>query len=325
MKFEELKINLKQSIDTSYMLCGVDEYLLSTSYDLILKYSNVEFQDLNVIRFTEGVVDCVDVVRALDTMPVFSNKKVVYIDLRMSKKSELKNTKTLNEYLKNPNPMAILIINIGANEDDFGIDKKLMQIVDCNRLDTKIVEAKINSIMRSYNKIIEPDACKLLMEYCLFDLAKIIVECNKLVAFVGSRIEIKETDIKEIVTRSLEYQVFELTEALAKKNSTVVYNILSDMRAKKDEYKMLPALIYSHFRRLFHVSLNQGASNFEIAKMLGVKEYAIKMTQNQVKLFSKSSLKKINELCANIDYDLKQSNISMDNAIELIVLSILNM
>ena len=325
MKFEELKVNLKQKINTSYLLYGVDEYLLSVSYDLILKYSNVEFQDLNVIRFTEGNVDCVDVVRALDTMPVFSDKKVVYIDLRMSKKSDIKNLKVLNEYLNNPNDLAILIVNTGSNDEDFGIDKKLITGVDCSRLDIKIVEAKINAIMRTHNKTIDNDACKLLIEYCLGDLAKIIVECDKLIAYVGTKSSIQKSDITQIVTRSLEYQVFELTDALAKKNSTVVYNIISDMQAKKEEYKMLPALIYSHFRRLFHVSLNSGVSNLEVAKMLGVKEYAIKMTQNQVKLFTKSSLKKINELCANVDYELKQSNISLENAIELIVLSILNM
>jgi DNA polymerase-3 subunit delta len=159
----------------------------------------------------------------------------------------------------------------------------------------------------------------------LCDLAKIIIECDKIIAYVGDRETITSNDIQEIVTRSIEYKIFELTENLAKKDSSKVYAILNDLQAKKDEYKMLPALIYAHFRRLFHVALNQNLTNFEISKMLGVKEYAIKMTQSQIKLFSKSGLKKINEMCANLDYDLKQSNISLDNAIELMVLSILNL
>ena len=324
MKFEELKSNLKQEIFTGYILEGIDEYLLSTSYDLIVKYSNIEFADLNIIKFTEGVIDCADVVRALDTMPVFSNKKMVYLDLRMSKKSELKNVKILNDYLSNPNPYAILVVNLGANEDDFGIGRKNISYVDCSRLDLKIVEAKINAILKSRDKAIVPSAAKLLMEYCLGDLAKIIVECEKLIAYVGDRGQISERDIEEIVTRSLEYRVFELTEALAKKNSSVVYSILDDLKSKKDEYKMLPALIYSHFRRLFHIALNQGSTNAEIARLLGVKEYAIKMSQTQIKLFTKSSLKKINEMCAQLDFDLKQSNISVENSVDLLILFILN-
>ena len=325
MKFEELKLSLKEKINYVYVLSGVDEYLLSSSYNLICKYSGVVYEDLNIIQFSEGVIDCDDVVRALNTMPVFSDKKIVYLDLRMSKKSELKNVKKLNDYLESPNDMAILVVNLGASDEDFGLEKKLLNFVDCNRLDIKIVQAKINAVLKGHGKAIESSAMVLLIEYCLGDLAKILVECSKLVAFVGERETISSSDIKEIVTRSVEYQIFELTESLAKKNSTRVFAILQELKAKKDEYKMLPALIYSHFRRLFQVSLNQKISNAEIAKMLGIKESAVKMTQNQVKLFSKSALKKINKLCTDLDYDLKQSNISLENAIDLIVLSILNM
>lgn len=325
MKFEDLKSSLKSGSKPAYMLVGVDEYLLTSSYNLIIKYSSIEIPDLNIIKFVEGVMDCVDIVRALNTLPVFSDKKVVYIDLRMAKKSDFKNVKVLNEYLSSPNMSAILIINIGSNDDDFGVEKSGLEIVDCNRLDEKIVKAKILATLKGYNKTISDSAVSKLIEYCLCDLSKILVECEKLVAFVGDRTEIQEKDIEEIVTRSIEYQVFELTDALAKKNSSKVYTILKDMESKKDEYKMLPALIFSHFRRLFHVAINQGLSNLEISKMLGVKEYAVKMSMSQARLFSKSALKKINELCADVDFDLKTSNISLNNAIELIVLSILNL
>jgi len=96
------------------------------------------------------------------------------------------------------------------------------------------------------------------------------------------------------------------------------------MKAKKDEYRTLPALIYSHFRRLFMVSLNREMNRGELSRLLGIKEYAVKMTLAQVDYFSKSALKKINELCTKLDYDLKQSNVSIDNAINLLVLEILN-
>lgn len=325
MKFEELKASVSKCCKGAYLLSGVDEFLLSTSYNLIVKYANILYEDLNIIKFAEGVIDCVDVVRALDTMPVFSDKKIVYLDLRMARKSEVKNIKVINEYLQSPNPMAILIVNLGANDEDFGLEQRYLELVDCNKLDIKIIQAKIIATLKAKGKTIDAEACNVLMDYCLCDLAKILVECEKLVAYVGDRNNIIKSDVQEIVTRSIEYQIFELTDALAKKNNVKVYTILGDLEAKKDEYKMLPALIYSHFRRLFHIALNQGVSNFEIAKMLGIKEYAVKMSQQQANLFSKSSLKKINELCARLDYDLKQSNTSLKNAVELIVLTILNL
>ena len=72
------------------------------------------------------------------------------------------------------------------------------------------------------------------------------------------------------------------------------------------------------------VALNQDKNRMELSKLLGVKEYAVKMSMQQAGLFSKSQLKKINELLSQVDFDLKQSNMSIDNAVGLIVLKILN-
>ena len=220
--------------------------------------------------------------------------------------------------------MAVLVVNIGDN-DAINFDKNNITQVDCGRLDYKFVSLKIKAVVNAKNKTIGDSAIKLIFDYSLGDLAKIMLDIDKLVAFLGDKQEITVTDVKEVVSQSLEYKIFELTEALSKKDSNKVFAIINDMKGKKEEYKTLPALIYSHFRRLFMVSLNKTNTNLELSKMLGVKEYAIKMTQNQVKLFSKSSLKKINDLCAKLDFDLKQSNISVDNYINLLVLTILNM
>ena len=206
IKFEDLKGCLKQKIGTVYLLSGIDEYLLSSAYKMIVKASELEVEDLNLIKFAEGVIDCNDIVRACETMPVFSNKKIVYLDLRLAKKTELKNVKLLNDYINNANPTTVLIINTGANDDDFGLDKKALELVDCNRLDIKFVEAKVNSVLRAKQKSISQSALKMLIEYCLGDMAKIMVETDKLVSFIGGRVEIQNSDIEEIVTRSIEYR-----------------------------------------------------------------------------------------------------------------------
>lgn len=322
MKFEELKNNLKSKIEPAYLLMGVDEFLLSSAYNLIVKYSGMQMEDLNLIKFGEGIIDMKDVVRALNTLPVFCDKKIVYLDIRMSKLNELKNIKDLQEYLECPNMSSVLIVNLGSNDIKF-IDKNI-ESIDCNRLGINIVSLKIKQIANMSNKNISEETIKLLYDYALGDLAKITVELNKLISYVGDKDSIEISDIKELVTPSLEYQVFELTDALAKKNSIKVYQIISDMKAKKDEFRTLPAIIFSHFRRLFMVALNQDKNRMELSKLLGVKEYAVKMSMQQAGLFSKSQLKKINELLSQVDFDLKQSNMSIDNAVGLIVLKILN-
>lgn len=324
MKFEELKNSLKSNIACGYYLFGVDEFLLTSAYKLIVKYSSITMPELNIIKFSEGVIDFEDVVRALETMPLFDNKKLVYLDLRMAKKSELKNIDSLESYLKSPNKMSILVVNMGDNDINV-INKNLLTIVDCGRLDYKIVSLKIKAVLSAKGKSINDFATKLLFDYAIGDLAKIMLDIDKLVAYVGERNEITVDDIKTLVTQSLEYKIFELTDALSKKDGNKVYAIIDDMKGKKEEYKTLPALIYAHFRRLFMVALNKDTGSYELAQMLGIKEFAVKMTQKQVGLFSKSSLKKINDLCSKLDFDLKQSNISIDNYISVLILTILNL
>ena len=51
---------------------------------------------------------------------------------------------------------------------------------------------------------------------------------------------------------------------------------------------------------------------------------AFKVTHGNFHTLIFSQLKKINELCNKVDYDLKQSNISIDNAVNLVVMTILN-
>ncbi len=325
MRFEELKKNLVQKIEYVYVLSGIDEYLLDSAYKLIVKYSQIDIPDLNLIKYGEGIIDFDDVIRSLNTLPVFCNKKIVYLDLKSTKKSDIKNINALNDYLKCPNNSSVLIINIGSNSDVFTLNNPNIIQVDCSRLPYNIVKLKIKNMLEKYSKEIEEDAIEILYNLTLGDLQKISMEINKLISFVGENKKIQVKDIREIVTPSLEYQVFELTDALAKKDSSKVFSIINDMKSKKDEYKTLPSIIFSHFRRLFMVALNQDRNKVELSKLLNVKEYAVKMSIQQVNLFSKSSLKKINELCNKVDYDLKQSNISLDNAINLIVLTILNL
>ena len=53
MKFEDLKGSFTFSIKPGYILVGGDEFLLSTSYNLIIKYAQIGVPDLNIIKFSK--------------------------------------------------------------------------------------------------------------------------------------------------------------------------------------------------------------------------------------------------------------------------------
>lgn len=318
MKFVELKKNLKTTIKNNYILKGDDEYLLSHAFELIKDACNIDLPELNLLVFKEDV-DFDLVTKALETLPVFVEKKLIHVKLTTK---DFKNEAKLEEYLKNINQSSILVVSVGNTGYLKNLEKHF-EVVDCNRLTKDIIFPFVVNELKKSNKTINKDACELLCEYCNCDLSKITNELTKCVSYIGDRESITSEDVKLLVGKSIEFQIFELTEALAKKNAVKVYEILSVIKTKKDEFRGLLALIYKHFRRLFMVSI-ASESKSELSKMLGVHEYAITKSQEQARLFTKKQLKEINDICHQLDFDMKQSNMTPENAIDFIVLKILN-
>jgi len=318
MKFVELKKTLKTEIKNNYFLKGDDEYLLSHAYELIKDACNIDFPELNLIVFKEDV-DFDNVVKALETLPMFVDRKLIYVKLTSK---DFKNESKLDDYLKNINPSSVLVVSVGNSGYLKSIEKHF-EVVDCNRLSREVVFPFVVNELKKSNKTINKDACECLCDYCNCDLAKITNELTKCVSYIGDREVITTDDVKLLVSKSVEFQIFELTEALAKKNTAKVYEILGVLKTKKDEYRGLLALIYKHFRRLFMVSI-ASENKAELSKMLGVHEYAITKSQEQARLFTKKQLKEINDICHKLDFDMKQSNMTPENAIDYIILKILN-
>jgi DNA polymerase-3 subunit delta len=318
MKFVELKKNLKTNLKNNYILKGEDEYLLSHAYELIKEACNIELPELNLLAFKEDI-DFDSVVKALETLPIFVERKLIYVKLTSK---DFKNESRLEEYLKNINTTSVLVVSVG-NTGYLKNLEKYFEIVDCNRLSKDIILPFVVNELKKYSKSINKDACELLCDYTNCDLSKITNELTKCVSYIGDRTIIEINDIMLLVGKSVEFQIFELTEALAKKNAVKVYEILSVIKTKKDEFRGLLALIYKHFRRLFMVSVSSETKS-ELAKSLGVHEYAITKSQEQARLFTKKQLKEINDVCHQLDYDIKQSNMTPENAIDYIVLKILN-
>jgi DNA polymerase III delta subunit len=73
------------------------------------------------------------------------------------------------------------------------------------------------------------------------------------------------------------------------------------------------------------VSINKDKTNAELANMLSVKEFAIKMLKNQIAVFSAKQLKIIVDMIADYDRKIKVGEMKESVAIKTIVFNILNL
>ncbi len=323
MKFEMLKRDLNKKVANHYLLMGDDDFLSARAYSMIKQAYNIEFSEINESIFNADTILCDDVVKSLETLPMFSDKRLVYINVSTSN-TKLLHQQLLDEYMNNPNESSALIINTGENSKILTIDKSKFETVDCSRVGKALFNKFIENEFIKNNKTISKEGLELLYSHTNGYLLKANNEVIKLINFVGDKGEISLDDVLKNVNEELEFQIYELTENLARKNSQKVFAILENLKNKRDGQRGVLTLIYNHFRRMLHISLNSNLSSIELSKLLGVKEFAVRKASEQARWFSKKKLRQICDLCSALEYKTKTSVMQLNIAISILTFFILN-
>ncbi len=169
--------------------------------------------------------------------------------------------------------------------------------VDCSRSDEETIKRWIYLTCKKAGVYADGITCGKLASYCIFDMARIANETEKLLGYCAATNTERLTDeiVDSLVFPDAEYKKYELANALSRKNYTAFMKVLSDLSTRGyNETELLSSLV-SYFKGLYEVSLSRG-SDREIATTLGLKEYAVKKNREQAAKFTKAQLLKYYEL-----------------------------
>jgi len=305
-----LKARLNKKVEVCYLVQGEDILLYDKALEMIKKAVNLQLEDFNFNVFDDDSFNADLVMDTLETMPMGSDKKVVLLKNITNINENFK--KKLKEYLKNPVQSTCLIIFDFFNKFDFLISEK----ISAKRLDDASLKELIRAELKKYNKEISNDACQKLIEACCSYYSLIKNELEKL----GSceDIDISEKSVEELVCKQTEFTVFELTDALSKRNADKALSLLNLMPKDTKTF----SLVLNHFRRLFFVAVSEG-SDKDLSELLDVKEYAIIKSKSLAKNFSKLQLKNIYEMTSDVDFYIKNGQMQVENALYYLVFGIL--
>lgn len=317
MKFTEFKNGLVKGEELPiYLFEGEDAFFRMRGISL-LKDTFISEPSINYVEFN-GDVSLSELSSSLSAFPFMSKKRLTVVKEFYPDRKNLEQLKMLFEAVQNDSILAIL------NEKRSEILNKipLVNLVDCCRADTEllckwiIAECKRNSVVADYN------AAKLVVEFCLNDMSRIEMETQKLISYVGSGGSLTEEAVKLNVSRDLEYKIYEMTDYISKKKFDLALSSINELLSRGETPQRLIMSIYNHFRRLLYVAISD-KDNLELANLLGIKEYPVKIARAQAKAFSKRALKKIVDLTSDTDYKIKSGLIDQDEALRLILLKIM--
>ena len=322
MKYIELKAQLKTKIDKTYLISGDDRYLCYDALKKIEDALNITIKDMNSVTISGDQVTAKDIVDSANMYPFGDMFRLVVVkNFAPSKnKSEFE---TLQNYTKQPLDSTVLVF---FNPDSAEFYKNMSNVtpIDCSKIDAKTISAFVKNFLAKNEIQSSEEAIERLIVSCSNDMARITNELEKLAAFVADTKLLTVDVVQDFVTQDKDYQVYELAEFIAKGNSEKALDLVESFSLKPGSAFIILSPLFNNYRRALFVSINKDKTPAELASLLGVKEFAIKMLKNQINCFNPKQLKQIVDMIADYDRKIKVGEMKENTAIKTIVFNILN-
>ncbi len=258
-----------------------------------------------------------------------------------------------------PNNILILCVDkVDKRQKLFTAIKKAGQVIDCfvesgsgkaaQRAQTEVLEELVNKTLADFNKTIDKRARELLFERVGFHPVAVVMETEKLALYVENQTKITCKDLDEIVGRTREDALFELTEAFANNQTGLAITILTRLLDNGIHGLAILATLRNFFRKLlFYRSLqcqpdplwrqdmqpNDFQNNYlpalkkneQWADQLTGHPYGVYKTFSRASQFSITVLKEYLSLLLQAEYRLKSSSFQQSLILQEMLLSMLAM
>lgn len=288
MKFTELKKHLdEEGVQPIYLLEGEDVYFREKGRDM-LKSACLSQPEFNYMLFDkkgnwQALSD------AVYTLPFLSEKRIVALqEFYPTEKEYASFLKPLFE--KPVDSTVILILNSAKPKAGLCDLKKKPSVcfVDCGKADDATVAKWIFLTLKRAGIRADGSVCNAIQSYCNSDMGRVSKEVEKLIAYASESGVLTLGDVDELIYKDAEYKIYELTQAMARKDYNTFMSIMDSMVGKGfDEAAFLNSFC-SYFRTLAEVSESEG-SDGKVAEALGMKEFAVKKTRQQAARFPKGA------------------------------------
>jgi DNA polymerase-3 subunit delta len=145
-------------------------------------------------------------------------------------------------------------------------------------------------------------------------------EISKIAAFATGDV-IQKTDIDMVVEKSLDAQVFDITDAMAQHDFNGALTKLSEVLAMQSEPISVLAAIGSNIRRMraAQVLSSRGKGADALAKLCGIHPYAAEKNVSAARRFSRAWCDMAVCACMETDYQLKSSADDAERLLELLI------
>ena len=281
MAIEKIIGNWKKKLfKPVYWFEGEEDYyidkLVNYAEHAILPEQEAPF---NLSIFYGKDADWAALLNACRRYPMFAERQVVLL----KEAQQMRDIDKLEAYIENPLLSTVLVVSYKEKKLDGRtrlarlLKEKAETFTSKKMYDNQLPEWTAD-LVKSKGYGIAQKAIYLLVEHIGNDLSRIDNEIEKVLLNLGDRKNISEDDIEKYVGVSKEYNVFELQDALTKKDLPKAVRIIQFFEAnpKAAPIQMILPALYNFFSRTYMLFGQTGTDEKTLAAGIGVNVYFIK-------------------------------------------------
>lgn len=303
-----------------YLLFGEEDFL-KQSYKKKLKEAIAGDDTMNFNYFEGKGLDVKELISLSDTMPFFSEKRLILVEDSGFFKSA---SEELAEYLPSmPDTTCIVFVEEAVDKRNrlYKKVKDLGHIAEMKRQDSAQLARWAAAILAQNGRKITAQTMNLFLERTGDDMELIRSELEKLISYTMGREVVTGEDVEAITTVQVTNKIFDMVNAIVTRKTRVAMDLYEDLLTLKEPPMRILFLIARQFNQLLMAKEmnSQGLDRGAIASKLKIPPFVAGKVISQAGAFSGEQILSFVESCVEAEEAVKTGRLNDRLAVELLI------
>lgn len=316
-------------------LYGNDEFAIARRIkEYASDFTDPTTADMNTARLEARSMTEDELNNAVNAMPFLAPKRLVILSGPSAKYNNPSTRKKFEEFISGAPDTVRLVIHEFVEPRDVekhwlmkwaGKNEKAIKTQAFMLPRQKDMPGWIINEAKNQGGRIEPQAAARLAEMVGVDTRQAGMEIAKLLAYVNWARPVTGSDVEAVCIVTSQQSVFDFVDALSTGNGKSAQHLLHRLLESEDVFSLW-GMVVRQFRLLIQAReiLDGRGNKDDVARALGVHPFVAEKATGQAARFNMESLESIYRKLLRIDEGVKTSQITLDLALDTLVVELTN-